>query len=45
MGFVIYLLSKVVLDVPIETCSDVPHEVCEDVTKTVPTTTCSDYKH
>lgn len=37
--------NQVVLDVPIEICSDVPHEVCEDVTKSVPITTCKDYKH
>jgi len=37
--------TQVVLDVPIETCHDVPHEVCHDVTKSVPTTTCKDYKH
>ena len=38
-------LFQVILEVPLETCSDVPHEVCEDVTKQVPSTTCSDYKH
>ena len=29
------MIVQIVLDVPLETCSDLPHEVCEDVNKQV----------